>query len=421
MLKIRFLGGVRRIGASGILVDTEKHKILLDYGSYPSKKPDFPLPVSPYEIDAIVLSHAHIDHSGAIPLLYKGAKGPLLITTPLTLELSDLLINDMIKISGNKLPFSKTELNKMIQHAVPVTYNEQVELFDGVRVTLKNAGHIPGSASILLEIDGTKIWYTGDINLTNTRLIEGAEIVKDADYVIIESTYAYKDHPDREKEERRFYKAVKELVEDGFTVLIPAFAVGRSQEVMCILWHHGFDGRTALDGMAQTATSIFLSYPEYLRDFLELKHSARHIKWMKSRSQRRKMLKRPGAVISPAGMFSGGWSEWYLRQIYNKEEAAIIFVSYQVPGTVGRKILDEKKVVLGGKVREVKAKVDFFELSSHSGRTQLNKIISSLEDPQKIFVVHGESDVAESFAKEIYEKYGFDAIAPYPGDIAFLD
>lgn len=421
MLKIRFLGGVRRIGASAILVDTGKHKILLDYGSYPSKKPDFPIPVSPYEIDAVILSHAHIDHSGAIPLLYKGARGPLLIATPLTLELSDLLINDMIKISGNKLPFSKTELNKMIQSALPVNYGEQVELFDGVRVTLRNAGHVPGSASIELEVNGTKIWYTGDINLTTTRLINGAEIVRDADYVIIESTYAHKDHPDRKEEEKRFYDTVKELVEDDYTVLIPAFAVGRSQEVMCILWYYGFDGRTALDGMAQTATSIFLSYPEYLRDYLELKHSARHIKWMKSRSQRRKMLRRPGAVISPAGMFSGGWSEWYLRQIYNKEDAAIVFVSFQVPGTVGRKILDEKKVVLGGKAREVKAKVESFELSSHSGKSQLHKIISSLNNPEKIFVVHGESDVAEQFANEIYDIYGFNAIAPYPGDIAFLD
>jgi len=421
MLRIRLLGGARKIGASAILLDTGKYKILLDYGSSPSKNPDFPLPVSPYEIDAIILSHAHIDHSGAIPILYRGAKGPLLITTPLTLELSDLLINDMIKINGDKLPFTKREVQKMMEHALPIHYNEPIELFDGIVVTLRNAGHVPGSASIEIEIDGKKIWYTGDINLTDTRLLESGDVVRDADYVIMESTYAYKDHPNRKQEEKRFYSTVKELVEDGYTVLIPSFAVGRSQEVMCILWHYGFDGRTALDGMAQTATSIFLSYPEYLRDYLELKYSARHVKWMRSKGQRRKMLKRPGAVISPAGMFSGGWSEWYLKQIYGRENAAIIFVSYQVPGTVGRKILDEKKVVIRGKEREVKARVEFFELSSHSGRSQLFDIVSSLKNPEKIIIVHGEDQVAEAFANEIYENHGIDAIAPHVGDIIYLD
>jgi len=133
------------------------------------------------------------------------------------------------------------------------------------------------------------------------------------------------------------------------------------------------------------------------------------------------MLKRPGAVISPAGMFSGGWSEWYLKQIYDRENAAIIFVSYQVPGTVGRKILDEKKVVIRGKEREVKARVEFFELSSHSGRSQLLDIVSSLKNPEKIIIVHGEDQVAEAFANEIYENHGIDAIAPHVGDIIYLD
>lgn len=421
MLKVRFLGGARKIGASAILLDTGKHRILLDYGSSPSKTPEFPIPVSPYDIDAVIISHAHIDHSGAVPLLYRGARGPTLIATPPTLDLSHLLINDMIKINGNKLPFSKREVQKMLEHALPVNYNEPVEIFDGIVVTLRNAGHVPGSASVEIQIDGKKIWYTGDINITNTRLLEAGEIVRDADYVIIESTYSTKDHPSRKEEEKRFYKTVKEIVDDGGTVLIPAFAVGRSQEVMSILWHYGFDGKTALDGMAQTATSIFLTYPEYLRDYLELKYSARFVKWMRSRSQRKKMLKRPGAVISPAGMFSGGWSEWYLKQIYDREDAAILFVSFQVPGTLGRKILEERKFRVKNKEREVKARVEYFELSSHSGRSQLYKIISQLENAQKVMVVHGEEKNVESFANDIFERYGFDAVAPHIGDTIILE
>ncbi len=421
MLRIRILGGARRVGASGILLDTGKRKILLDYGSTPSKNPDFPLPVSPYEVDAIILSHAHIDHSGAIPLLYKGARGPTLISTPLTIELSDLLINDMIKINGRKLPFTKRELQKMLEHVLPVKYNEPIEIFDNIIVTLRNAGHVPGSASIEIEINGTKIWYTGDINLIETHLLEPADVVKDADVVIIESTYALKDHPDRKMEEKRFVRTVREIVEDGGVALIPAFAVGRAQEVMCILRHHGFDGRVALDGMAQLATSIFLAYPEYLKDYLELKYSVRHAKWMKSKSQRKKILKKPGAVVSPAGMLSGGWAEWYLKQVYDKERDAIIFVSFQVPGTMGHRILTEKRAIIGGKEREIKARVEHFELSSHSGRKELLEIISRLEDPKKIIVVHGEDEAASHFSMELRENHGLDAIAPYIGDIIYID
>jgi len=421
MMRIRLLGGARKIGASAILLDTGKHKILLDYGSTPSRNPEFPIPVSPYEIDAIILSHAHIDHSGAIPLLYKGAKGPLLLATPLTLELSDLLINDMLKINGNALPYTKREIQKMMEHAVPIHYNEPVELFDGITVTLRNAGHVPGSASIEIEVNGEKIWYTGDINLVETHLLEPADIVRDADYVIIESTYALKEHPDRQLEEKRFVKTVHEVVEEGGVALIPAFAVGRSQEVMCVLRNHGFDGKVALDGMAQTATTIFLSYPEYLKDYLTLKHSSRSVKWMRSKSQRRKILRKPSAVISPAGMLSGGWAEWYLKQVHDKEEDAIIFVSFQVPGTLGHRILHERKMLINGKEKKIKARVEHFELSSHSGRTELFKIISELENPERIIVVHGENDSASTFAEEIQEKFGFDAIAPHVGDIIYLE
>jgi len=420
-LKIKILGGARKVGASAILLDTGQRKILLDYGSTPSKNPEFPLPVDPLDIHAVVLTHAHIDHSGALPLLYKRAKGPMLFATPITIEYSDLLIRDMMKINNGKLPYTIYELEKMLEAAIPVRYNEPIEIDDDLVITLLNAGHVPGSASVLIETNGKKIWYTGDINTVETHLLEGADIVTDADIVIMESTYANRNHPERRKEEKRFVKAVKKVVKEGGVALIPSFSVGRSQEVMCILRHYRFKGKVALDGMAQTATSILLSYPEYIKDYKALKASVNRVKWMRTKSERKKMLKRPSAVISPAGMLSGGWAEWYLQRVYKKEENAIIFVSYQVPGTPGHRILNEKKIRINGKEKEVKAQVMYFDLSAHAGRKELLEIVSKFENAEKVIVVHGEEEDAVKFADELRDNYGFDAVAPELGEVIYID
>ena len=417
MVKIAFLGGARKVGASAVLIDTGEHRILLDYGSSPGKEPDFPLKINPEYIDVIILSHAHIDHSGAIPVLYKKAKRPILVTTPVTLELADLLINDMIKLNGPKLPFKRVHVQRMIESALLVNYEQKIELFDGIRVTLHNAGHIPGSASIELEIDGKKIWYTGDINTIDTRLLKRADIITDADIIIMESTYSYKNHPDRKKEERRLIERVKEIVESGGVALIPAFAVGRAQEVISVLYAYKFGYNTALDGMAQTATNIMLSYPEYLRDWHELKQSALKVKWMRKKSERKKMVRRPSAVVSPAGMLSGGWADWYIKQVYKNEKNAIFFVSYQVPGTPGYYALNERKIRINGKERKIKAQVDNFELSSHTDRNGLFNILREQEKSEHVFVVHGEEKYAISFAEELKELFDFNIYAPQVGEV----
>ncbi len=417
MPKLAFLGGARKIGASAIALEINNDIILLDYGSSPdAKKPDLPMKVDVSRVVATVITHAHIDHSGAVPWLFVSAYKPMVIATPLTLELSELLIRDMIKISGKRLPFGIPELQEMMSSSVPLKYNSKIKIFDDCTVTLLNAGHIPGSASVVVELAGKKIWYTSDINLTDAWLTRAAEIVTDADIVIMEATYSYKDHPERKSEERKLVSVAKEIVENNGVVLIPAFSVGRSQEVLVSLIAYGFDRTIVLDGMSQIATNILLAYPEHIYNWMALKKAAERARWMRSIKERKKLVEKPVAIVAPAGMLLGGWSRWYLKKIFGDDKNGILFVSYQVPGTLGYRVLNERKIYHDGREMEVSAHVDYFDLSSHAGRSQLRYILSKLESPEKIFLVHGEEERIVAFAQEISDDFGFDVEAPAIGD-----
>jgi len=418
MIEMAFLGGARKIGTSAIALNINNDILLLDYGSSPeSKKPELPMRVDPSRVMAVVLSHAHIDHSGAIPWLFLSAYSPVVIATPLTLELSDLLIRDMIKLSGPRLPFGIPELQRMMSSSVPLKYNSSIRILDDCIVTLFNAGHIPGSASIVVEVRGKKIWYTSDINLTDAWLTRGADIITDADIVIMEATYSYKDHPDRKEEERKLVEKVKHIVRNNGVALIPAFSVGRSQEVLVTLIAYGYDGTLALDGMSQIATNILLAHPEFIYNWMALKRASERARWMRSIKERRKLVKKPVTIVAPAGMLLGGWSRWYLEKIFGDDKNGIIFVSYQVPGTLGYKVLNERKIYYDGKEIDVTAQVCYFDLSSHAGKSQLRYILSKLESPEKIFLVHGEEKYILEFAEEIREDFGYDVEAPRVGDV----
>ena len=417
MYSLTFLGGTKKIDYTSIALNIGNDMILLDYGSSPeSRRPELPPRVDVSRVIGVVISHAHLDHSGAVPWLYTLAYEPPVIATPLTLELSALLIRDMIKLSGNKLPFGVPELQRMMSSSVPLKYNSEVRVADNVTIELLNSGHIPGSASVYIKVGGKKIWYTGDINLTDAWLTRAADIVTDADIVIMESTYSYKDHPDRRSEERRLVSRVKEVSRNGGVCLIPAFSVGRSQEVLVTLVAYDYDGTIALDGMSQIATNILLAYPEYVYNWTALKDAARRAKWMRSKKERKKLISKPAAIVAPAGMLLGGWSRWYLHKIFGEEKNAILFVSFQVPGTLGYKVLNERKIHYDGREIEIDAHVEYFDLSSHAGKSQLRYILSKLESPEKIFLIHGEEDKTRIFAEEIRDDFGFDVTIPDIGE-----
>ena len=414
-LQIRFLGGTNEVGRIAIAVKARKTQVLLEYGVMLNHEPGFPMHIPPKDVDAILLTHSHLDHSGAIPVFYIHGRKPL-FANQLTLELSQLLISDFIHLSSYYLPYEYLELKSMIRNGKHVDFGEKKKIGD-LTFQLFNAGHIPGSAQILLESEGKKLLYTGDFNTTDTRLLEGAKTdYGELDAVIIESTYADEDHTKRSELEKRFIEDITDVVESGGVVLVPAFGVGRSQEIACILTAHHFEYPVYLDGMAREASRIMMNNRQFLRDpklFMEAVHS---VEWIEGWRDRRKATKKPGVIISPAGMLKGGPAAFYISRVGKKSHNGVFLVSYQIPGTPGRQLLDKGICVIDGKVQKVKARVEHFDFSSHCGASELKAFVEKLRGNPKIFVVHGAEGNCELFAKWIRDEVGFDATAPKAGD-----
>lgn len=414
-LQIRFLGSAREVGRSAIGVKTKNIQLVLDYGVMVNHEPGFPMHILPKEVDAIVLSHGHLDHSGAIPVFHI-QNNKHVYGTRLTFDLAQLLIADFIHLSGYYLPFEYLELGTMMKSSIPLDYRKKQTIGD-IEFQLLDSGHIPGSAQILVEGDGKKLLYTSDYNSVDTRLLRGAD--KDygeLDAVIIESTYANEDHPDRKTLEKEFVDRVTDVVETGGTVLVPSFSVGRSQEIACLLSAYHFEHPITIDGMTREVNRLLMNQKEFLRDpklFMEAVRSADAVEGWRDR---RMATKKPGVVITPAGMLKGGPAAFYIQKLGKKRQNAVFLVSYQVPGTPGHELLEKGKCVIDGKMRKIKAHVERFDFSSHCGATELRDTVKALKGNPTIYTVHGAEGNCEKFAKWIETETGLKAVAPKPGD-----
>ena len=414
-IQLRFLGGTREVGRIAIAVKTEKTQVLLDYGAMLDREPGFPMHIPPKDVDAIILSHSHLDHSGAIPIFYIEGKKPL-YTNRLTTELNQLLISDFIHLSSYYLPFEYLELETMTNNSKHLEFDQPQKVGD-ITFTFKNAGHIPGSVQPLIETQGKRILFTGDFNLTDTRLLEGAKMnYGDLDAVIIESTYATEEHTERIKLEKDFVDACTDIAEKGGIVLVPAFGVGRSQELACILAAHHFEYTVSIDGMARAVSRVIMNYPQFLKDpkqFVDAMHST---EWVDGWRDRRKTARQPGVIISPAGMLKGGPAMYYIGKIGKKSNNAVYLVSYQIPGTPGKELLEKGICNIDGRMCKIKARVRHFDFSSHCGASELKESVKRLGGNPKVYVVHGAERNCEYFAKWAKGEMGLEATAPKVGD-----
>ncbi|MEM3185228.1 MAG: MBL fold metallo-hydrolase [Conexivisphaerales archaeon] len=415
-MKVTVLGAAGEVGRSAFTVESNGTRLLLDYGVQTNREPLFPVHIRPRDVKGVILSHAHLDHVGGAPLLYLGEGLPA-YGTPVTKSLTELLLYDFLKISGDYLPFDAESVSNFSKNYVSKGYEEGFKI-GSIDAVLFDAGHIPGSAITYLTGD-RRLLYTGDMNTTKTQLLDGVRMpVLESDIVITESTYSYSDHPARKDEEVRFIEKAREIVESGGVFLVPSFAVGRAQEIACILYSYGFKGKVYMDGMALKTNSILLENRPYIRDYELLSKALSSVEYIQDWAKRKRVVKEPCVIISPAGMLVGGASIFYNSRIANDQKSAVAIVSFQVEGSPGRRLLEKREVTIDGKrYKKVKASIYRFDFSSHLGKSELlNFFKTKIKGSPKIIVVHGERRYSESFAGELKSELGFDASVPEMGE-----
>lgn len=407
------LGASGEVGRSAFVLQTDR-KVLMDYGVKifdEAGKPTYPLKLENVKLDAAFISHAHLDHSGFVPNLYTFSKIPWYGTPP-TYDIADVLWKDSMKIQGEDLPWGNSHYKKALKYWHPLMYEHKV----GVGATdyvFRDAGHIIGAAMIEAKYEGKRILYTGDFKLEKTRLHEGAKHLKEeVDVLITESTYSDKEHPDRAELEKKFADEIYETINEGGTVLCPAFAVGRSQELIRIIRAHHKDVPIYLDGMAKEVARIYLKYRKYVREYEDFVDDMESITFVESIQDRKTATEGGSVIVSTAGMMEGGPAVNYVK--YLNRESKIIFSGYCVEGTNGWLLQNKGQLRVDKNILEVELPVEYFDFSAHAGKKDLMQLIKET-NPGKIVCVHGELSKAEKFATELGEM-GYDAVVPKIGD-----
>ncbi|MGQ4913055.1 MAG: MBL fold metallo-hydrolase [Candidatus Thorarchaeota archaeon] len=406
MARLKFLGSTREIGRSGFFLQHKGESLLVDFGTKFLDPPAFPDMVRTDNLQGLALTHAHLDHSGGIPLILRESEASL-FCTPATRDLSSLLLRDMYKISGGRLPYTREDIALVRKRCQATAYEETIPLGRHFELTLFNAGHIPGSAMVSVRVDGKRILFTGDFNATESRLNLGArKNLPKHDVVVTESTYARRVNPPREEIEEALMQTVLETLERKGIVLIPAFGVGRSQEIMCILERHGLPRKYPIyvDGMARSVNNILVRHPEYLQSPQSFQRAvSRSIEVHDSRD-RSKAVRRSGVIISPAGMLKGGASHLYFKMLHDDPKNSIVFVSFQIPGTPGAELLATKKVTVGNRTFEVTAEVRQHHLSSHSDSRGMLDMLTRIPGDPEFYTVHGEPESCEALVARLEKK-----------------
>jgi len=423
---LRLLGGAGEVGRLAVLIKTAYNGILLDYGvNFDAEgRPVFPLHVRPRDLTAVFLSHAHLDHSGGVPMLYVTTKTPL-YATPLTMELSDLMYADAIKLSGYYLPYTQEEVREVMSNAFPLTYGEPVEIGRDAVLTAYNAGHVPGSAIGVIEVEGVTVVFTGDFNLSDTNLLRGADlynIPRNPDIVIMEATYASSTHPPRDKMEAEFVNAVREVVESGGTVLIPSFALGRAQEILLTLVKNKLDSYPIyIDGLARQINQIIGRYLHLVRDPALYKKALEVAIEVPNAYVRKGVTEEPSIIIAPAGMLKGGAALFYFKRLAANRKNGIFLPSFQAPNTPGFEILSKGYAVIEGTPIKVEARVEWFDFSAHAGRDELRAFIKYFHEDTNILLVHTDPAASSPFVKQLIEEGRRVYLPTTVGEELYLD
>ena len=376
-MDVKVLGAANEVGRSGFLVNCEGTNLLLDYGVLFGRRgtpPGYPLHVKPKDMDAIIITHAHLDHSGNVPSLFVSGNTDVYATPP-TFDLSKLLIEDMLKIEKNSHPFDLPELNNMMKNAKEIGFKQKINKGNAT-FELRESGHVIGGSTVLVESEGKRLFYTGDIKTNGSRMLREADFdIGEIDFLITESTYSQTEQKPRKESEKELIEFANEVMDRKGILFIPSFSVERSQEMACILKNANFKHKIIMDGMALKVNEIMFRHPEYLRDPKVFADAINDAVAIREHNARKRAMEEPCVVISPAGMLVGGNAVFYLQQLAFNDKNGIALVSYQGEGTPGRKLLETGKVSTRGKDMNITAQVKQFEFSGHADRNELFEMI----------------------------------------------
>ena len=469
-MKITFLGATRTVTGSNVLIETKDKKFLLDCGLYQGQQKEIALNTDdflfkPSEIDFMILSHAHIDHSGRIPKLYvEGFRGPI-YATKATCDLCEIMLPDSGYIQESEIEWLNRKRKREGKHEVPplytyqdaidslvlferVQYDETIQIDQNIRVRFKDAGHMLGSSIIELWIteDGKekKIVFTGDLGNNDIPLLREPTMIDDADILIMESTYGDRLHEKKEDKASEFLKTVSETLERGGNVVIPSFAVGRTQEILYELqkskqseneeFRREYDeimsAPVYVDSpLATSATEVFLKNLDCLDEFVQedIKDGIKPLDFPGLRFtqsvEESKLLNETAnrsIIISASGMCEVGRIKHHLKHNLWRPESTILFVGYQAIGTLGRKIVDGAKTVkIFGEEIGVNAQVKYIEaFSGHADQRGLLKFVESFKKrPMQIYLVHGDEEAQNVLAGKIGEEFNIPVDIPMRGDV----
>ncbi|MFW5747079.1 MAG: MBL fold metallo-hydrolase [Nanoarchaeota archaeon] len=413
-MKVHIHGAGQEVGRSCIEITWHDRRILLDCGiKINPEQNEYPTPVdNPEEIDAVFLSHAHLDHTGALPLLFHEGLNCPIFCTQVTQELSNLMLKDSWKIDrieNRQKLYSKQCIRDVLKK---MQFNQK-GFYKGIEFKLIPSGHIPGSVSIFLKYKNETLLYTGDINGTTTRLLQKNRILPHADVLITEATYGNRQHPERRTVEKKFTGIIQDTLQRGGSPLIGVFAIARSQEIILLLNEIRPKCPIYLDGMSKATTKIFLRHLHDLKNE-ELRKAVRRIDMVTNWERRKKITKQQGIFIATSGMLDGGPILGYLKDLGQQIENSLILTGYQADGTNGRMLLEHGYIMMDNKPFDITCPVHHLDFSAHADEMSLHEYIKKVE-PTVVIAQHGEAGSAKSVAAYARSK-GMQAHAPKTGE-----